>query len=167
MRWGVLVVFVAVYLSGARWGYVKGEAGWRHFLYMWQHASLFHLLANWTSISAFYPALRPHFPRAFLWGSAYLCAVGASYLSAEPAPTVGASGMACAWVGMYIAEGLTGEIKIQSRWRYALWLTATLFSIAAGGLWSRVNVWNHVFALIAGMIATGVGRAGKWMFNKF
>lgn len=101
LKYLIVAVFFVVYaLWGRELGFSDSSPGWTHLTYMFQHASIIHLLLNsFVFVSAF--RVMEKFVRPVkLFLVIYTIAFLASFAAMEDRVTVGSSGMIYALVGM-------------------------------------------------------------------
>lgn len=160
-----LFILLGVYFSGVRWGYWHGGRLAEHFLYMFQHASLVHLVGNWVSFTSFYSLLSRRINPFLLLAGSYVCAVVASFLSAGQLPTVGCSGMVCGLWGIYVVCSLSGYLKVVNWRKYWLYtgISGGVFFVCC--FYPGINSLNHLFSLLGGMFV-GLGVFLKWKISK-
>lgn len=94
-------------------GYSLTSPLYTHITYSFQHASVLHLVFNSLAFIGFYRVLKNYIK--YLFPIIVLIAICASFFSVYSLPTVGASGMVYAMMGMYIGMILIGRIKIVSK----------------------------------------------------
>lgn len=155
MQYLIVLAFIIVYLvSDLSLGYSYVSPFYTHFTYMFQHAGWMHLILNSLAFIGLYRALNKqlkHLLSRIIW-----IAFIASFISVYLVPTVGASGMIYAMLGMCLGLEFTGQWKLQN-------MKLVLFSIGAMLLISffknTSNFGLHVWCLVFGI--------GDIMFSKY
>lgn len=116
MRKIFLIVFLIVFLTaGNNIGYMNVFPVWKHFTYVFQHASMIHLLLNALSFYFLFGALQQFIKTARIITISYGSAVAMSFFTAYTAPVVGASGMIYAMIGIYIHLITQNRIRFKDR----------------------------------------------------
>jgi membrane associated rhomboid family serine protease len=102
MKYLYILTFIIVYVSfGLELGYTDSSLWYTHFTYMFQHAGIVHLLLNSIAFISLFTALEKQVNKWLL--SACIIAISflASFAAMHDMPTVGASGMVYAMIGMF------------------------------------------------------------------
>lgn len=148
MQYLIVAIFIATYLlSDLSIGFYYLSPFYTHFTYMFQHVGWMHLILNSLAFIGLYRALSKQLkfvlPR-IIW-IAFIC----SFMSVYLVPTVGASGMIYAMLGMCLGLQFTGQWKLQN-------LKLVLFSIVAMLMISffkhTSNFGLHVWCLVFGIL---------------
>jgi len=114
MQYLIVIIFIIVYLVfDLSLGYSLTSPLYTHFTYSFQHASILHLVFNSLAFIGFYRVLKNYIK--YLFPIIVLIAFCASFPTEYTLPTVGASGMVYAMIGMYIGMILIGKIKINKK----------------------------------------------------
>ncbi|MDR1525156.1 MAG: rhomboid family intramembrane serine protease [Tannerella sp.] len=155
MKYLFVLLFIIVFcLFDKNLGYTNASPWWTHFTYLFQHAGIVHLLINSLSFIGMFRLLEKFINRWVLSVSVITVGFVASFLSMYNAPTVGASAMVYAMVGIFFSMvNLCGDIKILDKKKFAVFIVgiaACLFISASKG---NSNFFLHVFSLILGLIA--------------
>ena len=149
--WLTLSVFAAAYafqsLSGLSVGFSEHGPSWGRAVYPFFHGAWWHALGNAVSVALFAVSLRRRHGvgGAFLWASAFLASWLATFGSEEAVPTVGASGILYAMVGMYSTFAMSGG------WALTLLVLAAVNVLQY--FLMRVNAPLHAFAFVYGFAA--------------
>lgn len=152
MKYLIVLIFISVYsFCGLELGFSASSPVWTHFTYIFQHAGMMHLIINSLAFISVYRSVqslgntRPALPLAFL------IACGISFVTVRELPTVGASGLVYALLGIYTGLTLCREdIRIISRNRYLVFLFCILL-----GLTISYFKHNSNFLLHAGCYGCG------------
>ena len=95
------LIFIVVYLLfGNEIGFATNSPIWTHFTYSLQHASITHLVINTLVFINVFRTMEYFASWKELLPTIYVCAVAASFMAVKDVPTVGASGMIYALLGM-------------------------------------------------------------------
>lgn len=148
----ITAIFILTYIGIAYpVGYSCNSPFYTHFLYMFQHTGILHLLINLFSFLSLFTFLSKVIHPVLLFLYVYLSAVIASFCSAAPLPTVGVSGMTCALIAIYAILPLLGKkLIIRNTKKYLSWLFLTATSLLITSFIPAVNASNHFFALLCG-----------------
>lgn len=148
----VITLFIAIYLlsllTGQMCGTSSGTPFWRHFVYMFFHANLLHLLLNcyslWFVIHDRTYNIVQHL------GLIYLISVLSSIIIVTEASTVGASAMVFGGVGI----GMSANHSVKT------WLLVIAILIS-GYFMKSVNADIHVVSFLLGLVVTKVYKQLK------
>ena len=134
MQYLIVILFIIVYsVFDLSLGYTISSPIYTHLTYSFMHASILHLVFNSLAFIGFYRVLKNYYKGLFL--IIVLIAFSASFFAEYTLPTVGASGMVYAMIGMYIGLLVIGKVKILKKDLYIF-----LFSI---GLMFAISVFKH------------------------
>lgn len=171
MKYLIVLICIIVYIFfGNELGFAIGTPWYTHFTYIFQHASVWHLVINSLAFIGFYtqlekinnyPSLRggttkqptTHYPLP----TSLLIAFLASFVSMYKLPTVGLSGVVYAMIGIYIGQTLTdANIKIANTRRYMLFLLAVGLSLTISLFTHNSNIILHIVCLVIGLVVACV-----------
>jgi membrane associated rhomboid family serine protease len=160
-----ILLFLTVHLCfDASPGYTLHSPLWTHFTYMFQHASITHLIINSLSFLTIFHLMSSHIRPPLLSVVAILCAFAATFVhirltlfghpltltTAFDLPTVGASAMIYALSGMYLYQLFTLRCPFRIFRPLTIAITISLtFSFFTPGS----NFALHLSALLAGTTA--------------
>ncbi len=155
MKYLFVVIFVAVFiLFDTDLGYICRSPLHTHFTYMFQHAGLVHLILNSLAFIAVFHSLSRLVNRWIIISVSLSCGFAASFLSTTNIPTVGASSMVYAMIGLYIATTLLNrKIKITDTRKYLLFISCVLIGLIVSALNPSSNFLVHVYSLVFGFVA--------------
>jgi len=156
MKYLFVAVFVVVFvLFGLELGYTNHSPLYTHFTYMFQHAGIVHLLLNSVAFIGMFHALRKFVGRWAIVASILLCGFVASFLSAKVVPTVGASSMIYAMIGIYVGVTLLSpKIRIADTRKYLLFISCVAAGLLVSLFKSNSNFLVHVYSLTLGFVAS-------------
>lgn len=110
MQYIITLIFIVVFiLFDNSLGYTVSSPIYTHFTYMFQHASVLHLAFNSIAFIGLYRALSKL--DRYLLPVIVIIAVLCSFAGVYALPTVGASGMNYAMIGMFIIQKDKFNIK--------------------------------------------------------
>lgn len=152
MKYLFVAAFIAVYLFyGLELGYANHSPFHTHLTYMFQHASVMHLALNSIAFIGMFHALRKFIGRWRIAAAILLCGFAASSMSVKAIPTVGASSMIYAMIGMYVGMTLLcPQIKIADTRKYLLFISCVGIGLLVSLLKANSNFLVHVYSLAMG-----------------
>lgn len=133
LKYLVVIVFFAVYaMWGRELGFSESSPGWTHLTYMFQHASVLHLILNSFVFISTFRVMERFIRPGKLFLIVFVIAFLASFAALEGRVTVGSSGMIYALLGMetviVIFNNATAKQKRLFFFSIALMLTASFLS---------------------------------------
>lgn len=144
-----LFIILCTVLSIVNWitpldfGYTESSAFYTHFTYLFVHANVVHLALNMYIFWKLYDTIMSK----KLFYFALPISVISSFLFSMPVPTVGASGVLFALLGIiYTTNYITKKIYIQN---LVIIIISTII-----GYFANVNIAIHILCLLFGL-ATG------------
>lgn len=140
-----LIIYGASFFVDVRpLGFTDSSPLFTHYSYMFTHLGFGHLLINLIGIFGFSTAVRRYDVSSTAFLAAMLCAVAASMGTGMDLPTVGASGVSYALMGIYTAYNF----------KYT-WLASVIVIISImlfAGQYNHANTSLHLLAFIYGFI---------------
>jgi membrane associated rhomboid family serine protease len=135
-------------------GYTWTSPWWTHLTYQFQHAAMIHLLINSLAFVGMFRLLEKFVNRCLLAATVLALGFVASFLSMYDVPTVGASAMVYAMMGIFFSMlNLCHDIKIIDKRRFTLFLVSLFACLTVSALKGNSNFFLHLFALMIGLIA--------------
>jgi membrane associated rhomboid family serine protease len=129
---------------------------------MFQHTGILHLVINSIAFIGMFRSLEKCVNKWTLSVSIILTAFVTSFFSMYEIPTVGASSMIYAAIGIFIAlSSISDKIKIVDRRKYALFILAVILSLTVSGFKPNSNFWLHAYSLLFGIPIGGI----IWLYN--
>jgi membrane associated rhomboid family serine protease len=155
MKYIFVAVFILVYiLFDERLGYTNDSPLWTHFTYQFQHSGVIHLLLNSFAFIGMFRLLEKFVSRTALSLSVIVVGFTASFLSMYDIPTLGASSMVYAMIGIFFAmANLCNDIRIIDKKKFSLFILSLIVCLTISALKSNSNFFLHVFSLLLGLIA--------------
>ncbi len=156
MKYLFILSFIVVFaLFGLELGYADGSPFYTHFTYMFQHAGLVHLIINSIAFIGMFHSMRRFAGKWYIVVSMLSCGFAASFLSAHEIPTVGASAIIYAMIGMYIGiTSFSPRVKIADPRKYLLFITCVVMGLLVSLLRQNSNFLVHLWSLILGLFAS-------------
>ncbi|NDW19414.1 rhomboid family intramembrane serine protease [Dysgonomonas sp. 216] len=153
-----VLLFIVVYcLFGLELGYTATSMFYTHITYMFQHLSIIHLAINSIAFIVMFHNLQKLLNIWIIIASIFVCGFAASFLSMYDIPTVGASSMIYAMVGIDIGMTLLcKEIKIANTRRYLLFICGLALCLLISAFIHNSNFLIHIYSLIFGFIVSVV-----------
>lgn len=149
-----VLLFIVVYcLFGLDLGYTTTSKLYTHITYMFQHSAIIHLTINSIAFIVMFHNLQKLLNIGIIIASIFVCGFAASFLSMYDIPTVGASSMIYAMVGIDIGMTLfCKEIKIANTRRYLLFICGLVLCLLISAFRHNSNFLVHIYSLIFGFI---------------
>lgn len=154
MKYLFILTFILCFaLFDTNIGYTNTFSLWTHFACQFQHAGTVHLVINSLSFIAMFRLLEKFVNRWLL--SLIIVAAGfvSSFLSMYDTPTVGASAMVYAMVGMFVSIITCSGMKIPDKRKFAMFIVGTVACLSVSALKENSNFLLHLFSLVNGLIA--------------
>ena len=150
MQYLIVLLFIIVYIFfGNELGYSINSPFYTHFTYMFQHASILHLVLNSLAFISFYRVLSRYV--RYLFPKIILVAFIASFFTIHALPTVGCSGMVYAMLGMYFSLVVMKTIKVN--WNdFYIFVGVILFALLISIVNPTSNFLLHIICLLIGFI---------------
>ena len=151
-------LFVFIFIFVFAWfektlGYTTTSPLYTHFTYMFQHAGVMHLFINSFVFIGMFRAVEKYVNKWMLSVSCILIGFTASFLSVYDIPTVGASGMIYAMIGMFVSITIFYKgAKINDIKKYAIFILAVCLSLLLSYFKHNSNFWLHVYSLSMGVV---------------
>jgi membrane associated rhomboid family serine protease len=133
-------------------GYTADSPLWTHITYQFQHAGVLHLIINTLAFIGMFRLLEKFVNKWILSASVILVGFIASFLSMYHTPTVGASAMIYAMIGMFLSLNSCGHIKILDKKKFILFIVTLLACLVISALKANSNFFLHLFALMLGLL---------------
>jgi membrane associated rhomboid family serine protease len=150
----VLIFILCLVFFDTDIGYTRTSPWWTHLTYQFQHAGMIHLLINSLAFVGMFRLLEKFVSKWLLSVSVILIGFAASFLSMYGVPTVGASAMVYAMMGIFISIlNLCPDIKIIDRRKFAVFAVGVVACLTVSALKGNSNFFLHVFAIAIGLLA--------------
>ncbi|NDV77849.1 rhomboid family intramembrane serine protease [Dysgonomonas sp. 511] len=155
MKYIFVLVFILVFiLFDIRIGYTNTSPLYTHLTYIFQHASISHLIINSISFIVVFSTLEQFVSRKIFLPVSFAIAVVTSFLTMYNVSTVGVSSVIYAMVGLYIGVTLFyREIKIVDTRRYLLNICMVLIGLTISMLKTNSNFYIHIYTILLGFIS--------------
>lgn len=149
-----IVIFILVYiLFGTELGYTNTSSIYTHFTYIFQHASVTHLIVNSISFIVVFTMLDKLTERRMFLPVSFIIGVLASFLAMYDIPTVGVSAVIYAMIGLYIGVTLFyKDIKITDTRKYLLRIVVITIGLTISMIRTNSNFYIHLYSLILGFL---------------
>jgi membrane associated rhomboid family serine protease len=152
-----LIFTISLLLFNDAIGYTETSPLWTHFTYQFQHANIVHLIINSLAFIGMFRLLEKFVNKWLLSASILTIGFAASFLSMYSTPTVGASAMVYAMIGIFFSMiNLSQDIKIIDKRKFALFVASILICLAISAIKGNSNFFLHLFALMLGQIAGSI-----------
>lgn len=147
MQYIIVLLFIIIYLiSDLSLGYYYLSPLYTHFTYMFQHAGWMHLILNSLAFITLYRVLSKYIKYLLL----VIIVIGfcASFLSVYLVPTVGASSMVYAMLGMCVGLEITKQWKLKN---IKMFLFSVCLMLCISFFKHSSNFGLHVWSLVFGL----------------
>lgn len=147
-----ILVFIVIYiLFGIELGYTNTSPLYTHITYIFQHASILHLIINSISFIVVFTMLDKLADRKMFIPISFAIGVVASFWAMYDIPTVGVSAVIYAMIGLYIGITLFHkDIKIADTRKYLLFIFCIILSLAISYFKEGSNYLIHLNSLFLG-----------------
>lgn len=170
MKYLFVLAFLLTYIfCDNSLGYSNNSPTYTHFTFILQHVSVFHLVLNSISLIGIWTATRElRVNKWFILLTSLSSTYIASFISKETIPTVGASGMVYAIIGIYFYVTFTDKrIKIADSKTYLLFLLCIVGSLILSYINPISNFFLHTYSLVFGFSIYMAIDCIKSMFKKY
>lgn len=149
-----VLLFIVVYSQfGLDIGYTTTSKFYTHITYMFQHSGIIHLAINSVAFIVMFHNLRKLLNIWIIIVSMLICGFAASFQSMYDIPTVGASSMIYAMMGIDIGMTLMcKKIKVANTRRYLLFICGLVLCLSISAFRQNSNYLVHIYSLIFGFI---------------
>ena len=161
MKYIFILTFMIVYtLYGKELGYTTSSGFHTHLSYMFQHSGIIHLILNSIAFFSLFHILQHRINKYLL----AICIMGiscaVSFISEHDIPTIGASGMVYAMIGIYIHA-----YKITASRKYLKFITVVTVGLAVSLLNENSNFLLHVYSMLCGYLVIRIIGARFGLFG--
>jgi len=163
MKTVFLSTFLAVFiLFDNSLGFTATSAWWTHLTYNFQHANIWHLLVNSVAFWCVFKSLERHIPPYKIITISLAVAIIASFIPPfYETPTVGASGMIYAMIGILVSITLppyiflftkvpTSPNKSPMVFRLLFWLSCIALMLTVGFFLPNSAGLLHLYCFVGG-----------------
>ena len=148
----VLTVLIVFTFFNKSLGYTNASPLWTHFTYMFQHANLIHLLINSLAFIGMFRILEKIINKYILLATILSIGFLTSFLSMYEIPTVGASSMVYAMIGIFFGSTISRRIKIADIKKYLLFILGVALSLTVSFFKPNSNFELHIYSMLFGLI---------------
>lgn len=151
MKYLFIITFLLVYIFfGLELGYTATSAKWTHITYIFQHASVMHLLINSFAFWSLSVALYRHVPEYVITIISVSVAFFISFLCIYPKVVVGASGMIYAMLGIYFFLVCVRKIRYRNKFSLFVAIVSVVTFLAISFVKHNSAGMLHLQCLIFG-----------------
>lgn len=157
MKYLFLLSFLLVYcFFGLELGYTATSPAWKHVTYIFQHASVIHLLMNSFAFWTLSVALYRFVPEYKVYAISITVAVLASFVCTYSKVVVGASGMIYAMLGMYFFLVAVGKIRFKNKIALVVSILSVIIFLTISFLKQNSAGMLHLLCLCGGLLSTSL-----------
>ncbi len=133
-------------------GYTNTSPIYTHITYIFQHASILHLTLNSLAFISVYTSLERLVNKYVFVGLSFASSIIASFMAMYNTPTVGASSMIYAMIGIYVYLIFTSnKMKMADTIKYLPFMICIVFSLAISYFKENSNFLLHIYSLAIGV----------------
>lgn len=156
MKYIFVLVFILVFiLFDISIGYTNTSPLYTHLTYIFQHASILHLIINSVSFIVVFSTLEQFVRRKIFLPISFFIAIVTSFLTMYDVPTVGVSSVIYAMIGLYMGViRFYRNIKIADTRKYLLNICVIVISLTISLVKTSSNFYIHIYSLLLGVIAS-------------
>lgn len=153
MKYIVVMIFILGILTlDSSFGYTLTSPWWTHLTYIFVHQNFIHLLMNSIGFLMLFDLLQKIFNKWVLLCAVFLIAFIASFAASYPLPTIGASGVVYALIGVMVELVVAGKIKHKNKLNLFVFALALLLGITISFFKGTSNVLLHIICLLMGFV---------------
>ena len=168
MKYLFALIFILVFIFfDNSIGYTNTSPTYTHLTYMFQHSNIIHLIINSFAFIGMFRVMERFVNKWTLPALIILTAFASSFLSMYDIPTVGASGMIYAMIGMFFGLIISGEapIKIDKK-KMSMFIFMVLFSLIISFFKQNSNFVLHIYCMIIGAYFQANYMIIEWMVKE-
>jgi membrane associated rhomboid family serine protease len=148
----VMIFMLGTLFLDKSFGYSLTSPWWTHFTYVAEHTNAIHLIINSVAFISVFRILQRFENKYKLLAISYFSAVFMSFFAAYELPTVGASGMVYALIGVFIALILRNEIRFPKKRELIIFFSVIVISLTLSYFKSSSNFALHFLCLVSGFV---------------
>ncbi len=156
MKYIFVLVFILVFiLFDTSIGYTNMSPLYTHITYIFQHASILHLVINSISFIVIFSTLEQFVSRKIFLPVSFVIAVVTSFLTMYNVSTVGVSSVIYAMIGLYMGViAFYKNIKIADTRKYLLNICVIVISLTISLIKTSSNFYIHIYSLLFGFLSS-------------
>lgn len=156
MKYFIVLILISVYiLFGNELGFTTSSPLYTHITYIFQHASILHLVLNSLAFIGIYTSLEKFANRWLFLSISLLCAILTSFYAMYDKPTVGISGVIYVMIGLYVGITLIyKKSKIADTRKYLLYIIGIVFCLVISRFHKNSNFYLHLYCFLCGIIVS-------------
>lgn len=148
----ILLLFIGYIVSPS--GYDLNSPWWTHITYIFSHINLLHLFLNSFVIFGLFKTLQRIYNKWHLSLWVFFIAILMSFLSEYELPTVGASGMAYALVGIMIGLVVKKQLIFAKRINLYIFSIGITIGVIVSYFKGTSNIALHLLCLVSGFLVS-------------
>lgn len=153
MKYAVVLIFIIVYL-GFNSGYYTDGPLVNHIIFNFSHTNWIHLTINSLAYISVFRMLEKTIRGWYIILFSLLIASLSSFYAIYDIPTMGASGMIYAMIGMWFSLVINKELIIVEKYIFKLYVFSVFFSLFVSYFNQHSNFKLHILCLVAGLISS-------------
>ena len=153
MQYLIVMLFIIVYsLFDLSLGYTTTSPFYTHWTFMFQHASIIHLVMNSLAFIGMFRVMKSFINKYRLFLLIVLISFAASFLSECSLPTVGCSSMVYALIGLFFGGLFCGIIRLKEKKQFYIFCFSVLSMMTFSFFNPSSNFLVHFFSLLFGFV---------------
>ncbi len=157
MKYVFVLIFIIVFaFFDTSIGYTTTSPAYTHAFYMFQHANALHLVINSIAFISIFRTMERFVNKWELSIISMVIAFAASFISMYEIPTVGASGMIYAMIGIFFGLVVSKEITIADKKKFATFAVSISVCLLISFLKHNSNFFLHIYCLLFGLLTSQI-----------
>lgn len=151
MKYIIVSIFIIVYL-GFNKGYCVDSPLINHIIFNFSHVNWIHLVLNSLAYIGVFRTLQKTIHTYKIVLLPLLVSFLCSFYAVYPIPTMGASGMIYAMIGMFFAEVINGKLVINDKKMFDLYILSVVLALVISFFNHHSNFKLHILCLVIGLV---------------
>jgi len=147
----LLVIVFLILLNSDPVGFSIGSGIYTYFVYHFYHVDFIHLILNSLGLISMWRILVKVIPWWKLLFLSYIYATVAAFVTPQLIPTIGASGMIYAMIGLFFASIIRNDMKIINLPQFLMFCSVVIIALVISLIGVRSNGQLHLASMILGV----------------
>lgn len=153
MKYLIVLVFIIVF-SGFNQGYSVGSTFITHLTFNFSHVSWLHLVLNSIAYIGVFRILQKTMPSWWIFFFSFVIATTCSFFAVYSIPTMGASGMIYAMIGMYFAEIINKKLVVVDKRLFNIYIVSVILALSISLFNPHSAFGLHILCLTCGCLSS-------------
>lgn len=154
MEYVVIILLLATFIFVDAPALSDSSGMWTHFTYQFAHVGVLHLIVNMVVLYSLIKLLKRLYNQYYLILVIYAVSVIASIFAVYSTPTVGASGMAYACLGLFVGLVRMKKISFRQRSYQFIFYFGVAIGILISFLKGSSNTMLHIYSFVLAIAMT-------------